>query len=215
MFIELVDALRCPAMHEESWLVLGATRMEGRDVVQGILGCPVCDARYPIDGGIADLRADSGAAVAPVPAPSFAEPEAEQAMRLAAFLGISDSRGFAVLVGEWTAHAAGVYALAETHLLLVNPVAGAPIGAGTSGIITDNRLPIAAASARALAVDRTADAAFLARALAGVQAGGRVVAPADIPVPRGVTELARDAALWVGERDAPPSGLVSLARGAR
>lgn len=220
MFIELVDALRCSRTHEESWLVLGTARMEGRDVVDGVLGCPVCRARYTIAGGLADLRAASGAAATapapfPVPAPPSVKPDPERAIRLTALLGLDDAQGFAVLVGEWTAEAAGVLAIAETHLLLVNPVAGAPIGGGTSGIIVDDQLPIAPGSARALAVDGARDGAFLARAVAAVRAKGRIVAPADIPVPDGVTELARDAALWVGERDALPSGFVPLVRGTR
>ena len=35
--------------------------------------------------------------------------------------------------------------------------------------------------------------------------GGRLVAPADAPVPNGVTELARDERQWVAERDAVPA----------
>jgi hypothetical protein len=37
MFIELVDALRCPVPHEESWLVASADRMEARHIVDGTL----------------------------------------------------------------------------------------------------------------------------------------------------------------------------------
>ena len=44
MFIELVDALRCPVAHAESWLVAAAIRMEARHIVDGTLGCPVCSA---------------------------------------------------------------------------------------------------------------------------------------------------------------------------
>ncbi len=213
MFIELVDVLRCPHPHDPSWLVLGAERMDGRDVVEGVLGCPVCRAQFRIAGGIADLRA--APASAPVAGPPAAEAETDQAVRLAAFLGLAEPGGFAVLVGAWTAQAAALGAVADAHLLLVNPVAGAPIGGATSGILVGDGLPIAAASARALAVDEGAGGPFLARAVAAVRAGGRVVAPAGAPVPDGVRELARDRALWVGERDAEPGGLVSLARGGR
>jgi len=44
MFSELVDVLRCPRPHEESWLVLAAHRLDGRDIMAGVLGCPVCHA---------------------------------------------------------------------------------------------------------------------------------------------------------------------------
>jgi uncharacterized protein YbaR (Trm112 family) len=223
VFIELIDTLRCPRTHEESSLVLGTARMDRRNVLEGILGCPVCRARYPITAGVADLRAEAGAPAgpagvrAPVPAPvvAGAAPDPDEAVRLAALLGLADAHGFAVLFGDWTVQAAGVSALTETHLLLVNPTAGVAIGRGMSGMIVGDRLPIAAARARALAVDRTVSPEFLARALSTVQPKGRIVAPPSLPVPQGVTELARDARSWVGERDVPPSGFVPLARGSR
>ena len=40
--------------------------------------------------------------------------------------------------------------------------------------------------------------------------GGRIVAPADSPVPSEVRELARDATVWVGERLPLPSAPVTL-----
>ncbi|HUX32669.1 MAG TPA: hypothetical protein VMV51_02255 [Gemmatimonadaceae bacterium] len=213
MFIELVDSLRCPRPHEDAWLVLGADRMDGRNVMDGVLGCPVCDARFPIANGIADLR--TGAA-APVPdASSPVAPDAEQAMRLAAFLNLGDARGFAVLAGSWTAQAAGVQAITDMHLLLVNPAPGVAIGNGTSGILADERLPLAPGSAYGVALDRSASAALLVHAVQGVRPGGRMVAPADLPLPPGATELARDAVLWVAERAAAPGPLVSLSRGGR
>ena len=48
MFIELTDHLRCPADHDESFLVLLPLDLAGRDVVQGTLGCPVCQREYAI-----------------------------------------------------------------------------------------------------------------------------------------------------------------------
>lgn len=218
MFIELVDALRCPRPHADAWLVLGADRMDGRNVMDGVLGCPVCDARFPIANGIADLRTGQGAAAAVVASQASAPalpPDAEQAMRLAAFLNLGDARGFAVLAGQWTAQATGVQAITDMHLLLVNPAPGVAIADGTSGMLADHRLPVAAGSAYGVALDRAASAALLAHAVQGVRPGGRLVAPVDLPVPEGVTELVRDTALWVAERAAAPGPLVSLSRGGR
>ena len=90
MFIELVDTLRCPTPHEESWLVLAASRMVARHVLEGTLGCPVCAAEFPIHEGVVDFRR------APAVPPVAGEPaDAEQAVRLAAFLGLGDAQGFA------------------------------------------------------------------------------------------------------------------------
>ena len=173
MFIELVDSLRCPHDHEESWLVLGAERMDGRNVLEGVLGCPVCRRRFRISAGVADLRtgghtAESAADAGHEPPPA----DPEQAMRLAAFLNLSDGGGYAVLAGAWTRHAAGVRALADTHLLLVNPEPGVGIGPGLSGLLADTGLPVAPGSARALALDTGTGPEFLEAALRGVQARG-------------------------------------------
>ena len=48
MHSEMVDTLRCLSVHEESWLVAAADETEGRHIMRGLLGCPVCHARYPI-----------------------------------------------------------------------------------------------------------------------------------------------------------------------
>ena len=52
MFVELVDLLRCPRPHEDTWLVAAAEAMSGRHIVRGTLGCPVCEAEYPIRDGV-------------------------------------------------------------------------------------------------------------------------------------------------------------------
>src|SRR6476469_8084211 len=98
MFIELVDALRCPNAHEETWLVAAALRMEARHIVEGTLGCPVCGAEYPIHDGVVDFRR-SGASTSTTSADMHAT--TDDAMRLAALLDLSTPNGFAVLLGAW------------------------------------------------------------------------------------------------------------------
>jgi uncharacterized protein YbaR (Trm112 family) len=211
MFIELVDALRCPVPHEESWLVASADRMEARHIVEGTLGCPVCRAEYPIRGGVVDFRREAPRALPPSTAP-----DPELAMRLAAFLDLSDATGFAVLVGARGAHAALVRAQVDTPLVLVDPpehVEGEP---GISVLRCDGELPLAAGAARGVAID--ADSAErVASAVRVTRVAGRVVAPASIPLPEGVRELARDETDWVGERQPLASPVVTLhvRRGAR
>ncbi|MEO8336294.1 MAG: Trm112 family protein [bacterium] len=203
MFIELVDALRCPVPHEESWLVAAAMRMEARHIVEGTLGCPVCAAEYPIRDGVVDFRHSGG----PVAAAAAGDPE--QAMRLAALLNLDDAQGFAVLLGAWGAHAHELASLVDAPLVLVDPpadVIGAP---GVSVLRCDGLVPLAAGAARAIAID-DGDAARVLSAVRATRVKGRVVAPVTVPVPVEVTELARDERMWVGERGAAVSPLVSL-----
>jgi uncharacterized protein YbaR (Trm112 family) len=215
MFIELVDALRCPVPHEESWLVASATRMDARHIVEGMLGCPVCHAEYPLHHGVVDFRrgalsdpssailSESSAQPVPSPDPALAE-------RLAALLGLSDARGFAVLVGPWGAQASVLSQLVETPLVLVDPPPGVEGSPGVSVLLTDGGpLPLAPGAARGVAIG-TASAARLASAVGVLKVFGRLVASVAVPLPHGVRELARDDTLWVGERERPASPLVAL-----
>jgi len=206
VFVEIVDALRCPRPHEESWLVLAARRTEDRDVLEGTLGCPVCRAEYPIHDGIADFTADTPVDHSATGALTTLPP----ADHLAAMLNLGDALGFAVLIGAWGTRADDLVALLDAPpLLLVEPPAGVKMGHGLSGIRAGATLPLATGAARAVATDsvdpaRVADAARVARV------GGRLVAPAESRVPEGVRELVRDASVWVGERQALPSAPVTL-----
>lgn len=213
MFIELVDALRCPHPHEESWLVLAAARLEARHVQEGTLGCPVCHAQYPIRDGIVDLRPGGGERPAAGARDRLADPQlVEQvpAFALAAMLNLADALGFAVLVGEWGRHAHALLDLEHVPpLLLVDPPDGVEIVPGLSGVLAGASLPLASGAARAVAVD-DAEPARLASGAQATRAGGRIVAPARAAVPDGVRELVRDEHVWVGEREAPPAPLLRL-----
>ncbi|CAN5509321.1 hypothetical protein BH09GEM1_BH09GEM1_16410 [soil metagenome] len=203
MFIELVDALRCPATHEESWLVASATRMEARHIVSGILGCPVCAAEYPVVDGVVEFRRERGPLQQSEPQPQL------DAMRVAAMLDLSDATGFAVLLGQWGRVAIDLTGIVETPLILVDPPAGIVGSPGISVLRCDGEIPLAAGAARAIAID----AASPTRARSAVRVtrtGGRVLAPVTIDVPAGVRELARDAQLWVGEREPAASPIVTL-----
>jgi uncharacterized protein YbaR (Trm112 family) len=204
MFIELVDALRCPTPHEEGWLVASADRIEARHIVEGTLGCPVCKAEYSIHRGVVDFRR-----TAPGVFPPAVTPDYEQAMRLAAFLDLSDSLGFAVLLGAWGSHASLLRAEVETPLVLVDPPQGVEGEPGISVLRSDGELPLAAGAARGLAIDGGSESR-LASAVRAIRSKGRLVAPVSVALPAGVRELARDDTVWVGEREADPSPLVTL-----
>jgi uncharacterized protein YbaR (Trm112 family) len=212
MFIEIVDALRCPRPHEESWLVLAASRMEARHVQEGTLGCPVCHGEYPIRDGIVDLRLEQDDVATAHAGGVEARRLTDRvpADHLAAMLGLGDALGFAVLVGDWGRHAEALLELAPVPpLLLVDPPAGIVMIPGLSGVRAGQRLPLAAGAARAAAVD-TLDQARLSSTVQATRTAGRLVAPAQAALPEGVRELVRDEHVWVGEREAPPSALVRL-----
>lgn len=195
MFVELIEYLRCPAAHEESVLVAAAERSEQRHIMSGVLGCPVCGAEYPIRDGVARF-----AEVTPVAAEP---PSVEIAMRIAAFLELTDARGFALLCGRWGAHASALAELVETPLFLVNPPAGADLSRAAAVIETGATLPLAAGVARAAALD-AALAVLPAAVLRAVRGGARVMGPVALPLPPGLTEVARDSREWVAEKSAAP-----------
>jgi uncharacterized protein YbaR (Trm112 family) len=204
MFIELVDALRCPRDHAESWLVASATHMEARHIMRGTLGCPVCLAEYPVEDGVVDFRAERRA----VPTRRETRP-ADSAMRLAAMLDLADASGFAVLIGAWGSIAAELTGIVETPLILVDPsgeIVGSP---GISVLRCDGQIPLATGAARAVAID-AASGMRSESAVRAARAKARVLAPIAVPVPQGVRELARDAQVWVGEREAIASPIVTL-----
>ena len=208
MFVELIEQLRCPRDHEDAHLVASADRTEERHIVAGTLGCAVCGAEFRIAKGEAWFD-DAAPAAAP------AEGDAETAMRLAAFLELTDARGFALLLGAWAAHADQLGRLSDTPLVLVNPPPGL-LPDAAAVIHVGSRLPFAPGAARAAALDGGFPAALLASAVRTVRPGGRLVGPAALALPAGARELVRDAHVWVAEKSAAPDEpaprLVSLKR---
>jgi uncharacterized protein YbaR (Trm112 family) len=194
MLIPLVDILRCPKPHEETWLVASIDRAELRDIIDGTLGCPHCRSEYAIRDGIVyfDERAERAAP---------AEPSEAQAVRLAAALDLTDPRMIVVLHGSWGTQAPLLRGLASAPLLLVNPPVEITSGDGIS-IVVAHRAPLARASIDAIAVDETASAEMAATLRSSLRGGKRMLAPANTPVPSDFTELARDADVWVAQLQA-------------
>lgn len=202
MFVELIEILRCPRDHDETALIVSTTRTVDRHILDGVLGCPVCHAEFPIVNGVARFAETN-------PSPAAESPSDEAAMRLAAFLELVDARGFAILFGRWGAHADRLRRIAETSVVLVNP--GATVVGDVAGtIITGERLPLAAGSARAAALDDSTGDAQADSAVRTVRQGGRVLGPVTRNVPNGLRELARDERLWVAEKTAAPEAAPRL-----
>ena len=179
-------------------------------MLEGVLGCPVCQAEYPIVDGIVRF-AES------VLASSARVADEEETLRLAATLDLAGPRGYAVLVGAWGTHAPALHALTDVQLMLVNPPRGLEMGWGLSGVAIQTdwvTLPLASASARAIALDDAATLVQIVAAVDTLAGGGRLLAPVSAALPPGVRELARDERHWVAERSPAdsPSRIVGLTR---
>lgn len=199
MYSELVDTLRCLNPHEDSWLVAAADLTEGRHILRGMLGCPICHARYPISDGIADF---TGGARRPVELePERGDFGEDDALKLAAMLDLTTPAGYVLLVGRWARLAGRLRELAPVTVLAVNAPPDVVMGDGISGVLTGDRIPVAAGSARGAALDAARDV-LVASAVAALRAGGRIVGEASIPDPDDVTIVARDDRHWVGTRRA-------------
>lgn len=209
MFTELIDTLRCPNAHEDSWLVATSTRTEARHIVEGRLGCPVCRGSYPIVDGVARF-------CAPVSLPLVETFDDETAFRIAAQLHLVEAPSPILLTGRWSA--------AVEALLRITPTVRMFIGDSQCPIALDDRVslftmpgtrvPLATASVRGLALDVDhATAALLADAARVVRANGRIVVPAACGLdPLCWKPLVRDAEVQVAERLPMASAPVQLKR---
>ena len=188
MFIELTDHLRCPAEHAESYLVLIPHLMEGRQVLRGTLGCPVCQAEYPIREGVAEL----GEPPHPVHAGTDG-PGSMTADGLVALLGLEGPGGFVALAGP-AGRLAGELSrvLPGVHCVAINPGDAPELSAGVS-VVRSARWPLKARSMRGVVIAGTADdAAWREAARQSVLPGLRVVGEGEPPA----GDLLASAAGW-------------------
>lgn len=207
----MLEALRCPAAHPPAPLIAAVTRRAGDDVRDATLGCPTCHAEYTVTDGVARF----GTMVAP---PAGARPDDEALMRAGALLGLVAPGGNVALAPAWAEYAHPLVALTDVSAVVVGPPPGFTTGDGVSAIAGVQRLPVAAATFRGVALDSWIASApdAVMSWLAACKPKARVVAPAAVPVPEGVELLARDAQHWVGERRADGwTTPVALQRGAR
>jgi hypothetical protein len=204
VFIELVDMLRCVQPHADTWLVASVDRMVGRDIVDGTLGCPICEAEYAVRDGVVyfSARAETRVSVEADPA---------EAMRLAAALALTDAGATAVVHGRWAAQARLVRALSPAQLLALNPASDVEGGDGVSVIVSDIA-PFAAGSVSAIAIDAGASGPLIDSLVHALRPGGRALGPLGVAVPAEISELVRDDEVWVGERQGTASPMIALKR---
>ena len=206
MLIELVDALRCTSDHEEGWLIAVVGEREGGHIARGTLGCPICGAEFPIVDRVVLFGRGSTADARSARASSPAASAPQRALRAAALLDLTDGGGFVALGGGWAAIAPELLTIASVHLLLVDPLVAPPSIDGVSVLRTDEKLPLAASTLRAAALDASSGSnAMLASVVRALKGRGRLLVDAAVTVPADVVELARDDEHWVGERVPTPA----------
>ncbi len=189
MYIELIDLLRCPRPHADSWLVAAFSRMDGRFVVEGKLGCPVCSASYSIVDGVVDLRERPGPREE-APGDSL-RADQESAVRAAALLGLTKPNAIVVLVGSSANLSHQVSELAEARVLAVNPTTKIDETERVAVILSNDKLPFAPSAVDGIMVDETTTA-FATDASRILRQGGRLIAPTATKLPAGFRELAKD-----------------------
>lgn len=180
MFIELTDHLRCPADHDEAFLVLVPDRMEGRRVIAGRLGCPVCDWTCTWDDGIPSL----GEAAPASGAPSF---DAAAALALLGLDGPGGWVAFAGRAGSLAHEFSGL--LPDVNIVAVNPPENVRPG-GAVSVIRSPVWPIKLHSMRGVVVGADAD---VQGAIASVLPGLRATGEGDAPPLSGSDELVASA----------------------
>ncbi len=195
MFIELTDHLRCPADHEEAFLVLLPDAVEGRSVRRGTLGCLVCDRQFRLCDGVLDM----GDAPA-----TDAEPRSGRltAGALAPLVGLNGPGGYLVLVGP----PAGVWReVAElvpgVGLVALNSPPGVVDENGIS-VLRGGRLPLKTSSMRGVVLGGPygEQADWVREAARVVLPGLRVVGEGKDPAPEVIDLMASAGGVWVGAR---------------
>jgi hypothetical protein len=196
VFIELAEYLKCPADHEDAFLVLATGAMKGRAIRYGTLGCPVCQAEYlVVQQAVRFGRPPAvGEPAHPLPAPDAVQ----------ALIGLESPGGYVALVGSVARLAHDLAGLMRgVHFICVNPPAGVEPSVTRSLLEATATIPLRGSVVRGVVLgEEYAAPAWLAEGARVLLRGQRVVATAEnMTPPAGVTALASGQGMWVGRKD--------------
>lgn len=212
MFIELIDLLRCPRQHDETWLVASFRTVSNRFVEAGTLGCPICSAQYPIVDGIADFSGGASSPSCDQSRSAAGHRREELATRVGAFLDATEPGAVVALGGVWAYAAEQLSDLTEVKVFALNPEPEVRESATVGLVRVTAEVPLAADSCLGIAVDAWFNSAIVPAAVRAVRPGGRIVGPAAMTPPAELAVLAQDADYWVARKT--PS-LVTLRKASR
>ncbi len=200
MFIELLDLLRCPKPHEDTWLVASFKTVSNRFVESGTLGCPICSAQYPIEDGVADFTGGESSPSCEEQRTAASHRREELATRAGAFLDATEPGATVVLGGVWSYAAEELSNLAEVRVLALNPGSEVKETASVGLVRVAAAIPVAAESCIGVAVDAWFNSGIVVSAARAVRPGGRVVGPASMPPLAELAVLAQDDDYWVARK---------------
>lgn len=201
MFIELIDLLRCIKPHDDTWLVASFNTVSNRFVRDGKLGCPVCSAEYWIRGGVADLSAGSLLPACEDERKAASHRREELATRAGAYLDATEPGATIVLGGLWAYAARELSEMARVRVFALNAPAEVRESEAVGLVSVGSVIPLAAGSVAGVALDAWFPVTILDSALKVVRPAGRVVGPANVAAPAGLSVLAHDDRYWVAQKE--------------
>ena len=113
MLLELAEILACPACGPPQVMVAVVHESAGHRVTHGFLGCPACDARFPIEEGTVHLVPQGVAELPSTRRAAYGSTSAEVAVLVGAVLELARGPGHVLLGPELAVTADAVAALAE------------------------------------------------------------------------------------------------------
>jgi hypothetical protein len=194
MFIELTDHLRCSADHDESFLVLLPDRIEGRSVIEGQLGCPVCGRTFQLREGVFDTG----------DAPDWPDDLGTglDAGAVTALTGLNGPGGYLTLVGSVASHWREIAELNPgVALVAVNSGVEVTDAPGVS-VLRSGRIPLKSRSMRGAVLSRPYpdDTRWVSEAARVVLPGLRIVGEGAEPPADLIDLMAIAGGVWVGTK---------------
>jgi uncharacterized protein YbaR (Trm112 family) len=188
MHLLLTDRLSCPRCGPEFGLILLAHEVRDRRILSGDFGCANCRETYPVEDGFGDLRAPPRAPLAELleekgvssPDPPGGSPSGrgdEEALRLAALMGVTQGPGTLLLEGPAASHAGAVAGrVGGVEVVALSPaLRWDPEAEGVSRMVAGPGLPFFSASLRAVLLSGRAEDRTLDESARVLIPGGRVV----------------------------------------
>jgi hypothetical protein len=201
MFIELAELLRCPEDHEPMPCVIAGDEMDGRRVVRGTVGCPVCKLENQIVDGIVGFGEDPLLGTGSRSDDLTVE-EMPKAENVQALLNLGGPGGYAVLVGSGARLGEELAAnTSDVHFVGINPPPELRETENMSLLRSPKMIPLRDNAVRGVLIGREyVRNRWMNDASRVIAEGGRLVAVLDQLSATGVRQLAVGDGMWVGEK---------------